>query len=89
MKHFLVTIWWFWDYWVVDFDEAYTTKGFKLLLELWRLSWEWDSWQSFERKAEELNVSQDWIDWFNKAASLIEDEEVMKHNTARIYSISD
>lgn len=39
MRHFLVTIWWNWDYWVLNFDELYTEEGFKTLLSN-RLSWE-------------------------------------------------
>lgn len=89
MRHFLVTIWSEWDYWVVSFDSYYSEESFKKELQSWMLKLNYSSDDyDFKREAKEIEVSQDWINWFNKAAALIEDEETSNHKTVRVYSIN-
>ena len=89
MRHFLVTIWSEWDYWVVSFDSYYSEESFKKELQSWMLKLNYSSDDyDFKREAKEIEVSQDRINWFNKAAALIEDKETSNHKTVRVYSIN-
>ncbi len=66
------------------FDETYSEENFKEVLRSWKLE---EDNALFIRRAKEINVTQDYIDWFNVAKNLIEDEDQEKHETRCIYSV--
>ena len=85
MMYYLIKIWSD-DYGVCSFDDNYTNEKIITLIKSWATSVISDS-DEYEATITKIDVSDDYVKWFEFAKKHLEDYDYQKHNTMRIIKV--